>query len=33
VPNSPSETATFGTSNITGVSLSSLITVKSIVFN
>src|SRR5215510_3277805 len=33
VPNSPTDTATFATSNITGVSLSTLITVNSIVFN
>ena len=33
VPNSPADTATFATSNITGVSLSNLITVNSIVFN
>src|SRR5437867_10724406 len=33
VPNSSTDTATFATSNITNVSLSSLITVNSIVFN
>ena len=33
VPNSPTDTATFATSSITGLSLSSLIQVNSIVFN
>src|SRR5439155_16862419 len=33
IPNSPTDTATFATSSITGLSLSSLIQVNSIVFN
>src|SRR6478736_5749667 len=33
VPNSPTDTATFATSNLTGVALSSVISVNGIVFN